>query len=54
MRFLSVKRCDLMRKTSEAVVFGARVLFALVTPGVYTSNYGQSPGLLMVSKKASV
>ena len=32
MRFLSVKRCDLMRKTSEAVVFSALVLFALVIP----------------------
>jgi hypothetical protein len=37
--YLSMSKCDPMSKTSEAVVFGAYVPFALFNTGTYASKY---------------
>ncbi len=42
MLFFSLRKCDPMSKTSEAVIFSARIPFALFDIDMYASKYDRS------------
>src|SRR5712692_1233481 len=51
--FFSLRKCDPMSKTSEAVIFSARIPFALFDSDRYASKYDRSQGVSLLSIDAT-